>query len=71
VAKLELTESIGRPPAEVFRFVGTDHVKNHPRWDPELTLTQETPGPMGVGTRIHRLRSRGETRVEGEMEIVE
>ena len=54
----------------MFRFVATDHVKNHPRWDPQMSLVQETPGPVGVGTRIHRTRS-GETPVEGEMEITE
>jgi hypothetical protein len=69
--KLELSESIDRPPTDVFRFVATDHVKNHPRWDPEMNLVQETPGPMGVGTRIHRTRTRGESRIEGEMEIIE
>ena len=55
----------------MFRFVATDHVKNHPRWDLEMSLVQETPGPIGVGTRIHRTRTRGESRIEGEMEIIE
>lgn len=32
---------------------------------------QETPGPIGVGTRIHWTRTRGESRIEGEMEITE
>jgi hypothetical protein len=68
--KLDVSESIDRPPADVFRFVATDHVENHPRWDPQLNLVQETPGPMGVGTRIHRSRS-GDAPVEGEMEIIE
>jgi hypothetical protein len=69
--KLDLSESIDRPPADVFRFVATDHVKNHPRWDQQMSLVQETPGPIGVGTRIRRSRSGGETPVEGEMEITE
>jgi Polyketide cyclase / dehydrase and lipid transport len=68
--KLDVSESIDRPPSDVFRFVATDHVKNHPRWDPLMSLIQETPGPIGVGTRIRRSRS-GETPVEGEMEITE
>lgn len=71
MVKLELSETIDRPPKDVFRFVATDHVKNHPRWDPEISLVQETPGPIGVGIRIHRTRVRGESRVEGEMEITE
>jgi len=69
--RLDVSESIQRPPADVFRFVATDHVKNHPRWDPEMSLVQETPGPIGVGTRIRRVRTRGEARIEGEMEITE
>jgi uncharacterized protein YndB with AHSA1/START domain len=69
--KLDVSESIDRPPADVFRFVATDHVENHPRWDPQMSLVQETPGPIGVGTRIRRSRAGGETRVEGEMEITE
>jgi len=69
--KLDLSESMNRPPADVFRFVATDHVKNHPRWDPQMSLVQETPGPIGVGTRIRRSRSGGEAPVEGEMEITE
>lgn len=69
--KLDVSESIERPPADVFRFVATDHVNNHPRWDPQMSLVQETSGPIGVGTRIRRRRAWGETVVEGEMEITE
>lgn len=69
--KLDASDSIARPPADVFRFVATNHVQNHPRWDPQMSLVQETPGPIGVGTRIRRSRGGGETRVEGEMEITE
>jgi hypothetical protein len=69
--KLTVSESIERPPADVFRFVATDHVRNHPRWDPQMSLVQETPGPIGVGTRIRRRRTMGETMVDGEMEIIE
>ena len=71
MAKVEVAVSIERPPTEVFRFVGSEHVKNHGRWDPEMTLVQETPGPIGVGTRIHRTRSRADARIEGEMEVIE
>jgi uncharacterized protein YndB with AHSA1/START domain len=69
--RLELSQRIDRSPAEVFRFIATDHVRNHPRWDPNMHLEQITPGPIGVGTRIRRRYRRGETSVEGEMEIVE
>jgi hypothetical protein len=69
--KLDVSESIERPPADVFRFVATDHVQNHPRWDPQMSLVQETPGPIGVGTRIRRRRTMDDTSLEGEMEIIE
>lgn len=69
--KLDVSESIRRPPADVFRFVAVEHVKNHPRWDPSMSLVQESPGLIGVGTRIRRTRTQGDSRVEGEMEITE
>jgi hypothetical protein len=69
--RIDVSESIARSPADVFRFVATDHVENHPRWDPQMSLVQETPGPIGVGTRIRRRRTGGERPVEGEMEITE
>jgi hypothetical protein len=71
VVRIDVSESIARSPADVFRFAATDHVKNHPRWDPQMSLVQETPGPIGVGTRIRRRRTGGETPVEGEMEVTE
>ena len=69
--KLEVTEVIDRPPAEVFRFVATDHVRNHPRWDPDMQLEQVTDGPLGIGTVIRRRSSRTRVVVEGTMEVVE
>jgi hypothetical protein len=32
--RLMISQVIGRPPAEVFRFVATEHFQNHPKWDP-------------------------------------
>ena len=69
--KLELSKVIDRPPAEVFRFVATDHVANHPRWDPYMELEQLSEGPMRVGTVIRRRSSRSGAVVEGTMEVVE
>jgi uncharacterized protein YndB with AHSA1/START domain len=69
--KLELSQVIDRPPAEVFRFIATNHVQNHPRWDPKMELRQLTEGPIGVGTVIHRRHTHTGAPVEGTMEVVE
>lgn len=71
MARLEFTQEFDRPPEVVFRFLGTEHVRNHPRWDPEMHLEQTTPGPIQVGTRIRRRRERADAALEGEMEVVE
>jgi hypothetical protein len=52
--KLEFSQVIDRSPAEVFRFIATEHVRNHPRWDPKMELQQLSDGPIGVGTVIRR-----------------
>jgi hypothetical protein len=69
-AKLQLSQVIDRPVADVFRFFATEHVRNHPRWDPYLQLEQVTDGAIGVGTIIKRINSRSGAPVEGTMEIV-
>lgn len=62
---------VNRAVADVWRFWAVDHVKNHPRWDPEMELKQITDGPIGIGTRIRRRNTRWGAPVEGEMEVVE
>lgn len=69
--RLELSQVIDRPPAEVFGFIATDHVRNHPRWDPNMHLEQVSPGPLGPGTVIRRRYRMGDREVQGEMEVVE
>jgi uncharacterized protein YndB with AHSA1/START domain len=71
MASIRLSKVIERPPADVFRFVATDHVKNHPRWSPDVSLEQMTPGPIGVGTVIRRNYMDAGTPVEGVMEVTE
>lgn len=68
---ISVSEAIDRPVAQVFQFVARDHVRNHPRWDPDMQLEQETDGPIGVGTIIHRRVTRNGRLVEGTMEITE
>ena len=71
MTSVTVSEVIERPPAEVFRFVATDHVRNHPRWDPNMTLEPTSAGPMGVGPMIRRSYMQGDRRIEGEMEVTE
>jgi hypothetical protein len=44
---------IARKPSDVYRFIATDHGRNHPRWDAWATdFRQIDPGPVAVGTRF-------------------
>jgi Polyketide cyclase / dehydrase and lipid transport len=66
--RLSASQVIERPPAEVFRFIATDHFQNHPKWDPAVTaITKTSPGPMGVGTTARLVRTDRGRRVEGTM----
>ena len=69
--RVQISQVIDRPQADVFHFYAHDHVRNHPRWDPEMELEQESEGPIGVGTVIRRRNSHSGTPVEGTMEVVE
>ncbi|OGO61327.1 MAG: hypothetical protein A2032_02960 [Chloroflexi bacterium RBG_19FT_COMBO_49_13] len=71
VVQLQVSQVIDRPVADVFHFYAHDHVRNHPRWDPDIELWLESEGPIGVGTIIRRRNSRSGTPVEGTMEVVE
>ena len=69
--KVEASGLIERPVGTVFAFCAQDHVKNHPRWDPDIELEQESEGPIGVGTVIRRRNSHSGSQVEGTMEVTE
>jgi Polyketide cyclase / dehydrase and lipid transport len=70
--RLAASQVIERPPAEVFRFVATEHFQNHPKWDPAVTsITKTSPGPMGVGTTARLVRTERGRQVEGSMEVTE
>ncbi len=66
---VEVSVVIDRPVEDVFRIHATEHVRNHPRWDPDMELEPITQGPMGVGTVIKRVNSRSGVPVEGTMEV--
>jgi hypothetical protein len=70
--RLAASQVIERPPAEVFRFVATEHFQNHPKWDPAVTsITQTSPGPMRVGMTARLVRTDRGRRIEGTMEVTE
>ena len=70
-AEIQYSQEIDRPIAKVFHFMVTEHIRNHPRWDPDMKLEQVSDGPIGLGTVIRRLNNRSGTPVEGTMEVVE
>jgi uncharacterized protein YndB with AHSA1/START domain len=69
--QFESSEVIDRPIEKVFHFYAVEHVRNHPRWDPDMELWLDSDSPIGVGTVIHRRNRRSGTPVEGTMEVVE
>jgi len=69
--EVEVSTTIERPVADVWRFYAVEHVRNHPRWDPDMELEQISEGPMRLGTKIRRRNVRWGEPVEGEMEVVE
>lgn len=69
--RFETTEVIDRPIEKVFHFYAVDHVRNHPRWDPDMELWLEGDAPIGVGTIIRRRNSRSGKPVEGTMQVLE
>ena len=69
--EVQVSEVIDRPVAEVFHFYAHQHVRNHPRWDPDMQLEQISDGPIGVGMIIRRRNTHSGTPIEGTMEVVE
>lgn len=71
VTQLSASSRVRRPIDDVWRWYAVEHVRNHPRWDPDMLLEQITPGGMGLGTRIRRRNTRWGAPVDGEMVITE
>jgi hypothetical protein len=68
--RLDLSKSIDRTPADVFNFYAVNHVRNHPRWDPDMELVQVSEGPIGLGTVIRRRHTHYGELTEGTMKVV-
>ncbi len=69
--QFESSQVIDRPIDKVFHFFAVEHVRNHPRWDPDIELWLDSDQPIGVGTIIRRRNKRSGTPVEGTMKVVE
>jgi len=69
--QVQVSQVFERPLEKVFHFLADEHIRNHPRWDPDMELEQISEGPTGVGTLIRRRNSHSGTPVEGTMEVVE
>ena len=69
--KIAVSTEIDRPVAAVWRWYAVDHIRNHPRWDPQMELEQISDGAIGLGTRIRRRNRHFGEPIDGEMEIVE
>nr|MBA2601148.1 SRPBCC family protein [Actinomycetota bacterium] len=64
----EFTEVVDRPVEEVFAYL-TD-AKKLPEWQSMVSESrQDSPGPMGVGTRVTNVRNFLGRRIESEAEV--
>jgi hypothetical protein len=70
--RLTVDQEIEKPPAEVFRFIATNHFENHPKWDPSIIeLTPTSAGPMREGATARLVRSDRGKRVDGTMTVTD
>ena len=69
--RIEVFTTVDRPIKEVFHWYTDDHVRNHPRWDPDMELEQISEGAIRVGTMIRRRNTHFENPIEGTMEVIE
>jgi hypothetical protein len=68
--RVEASAAIDRPLIEVWEFCVVQHEHNHPRWDPDIRIEQQTDGPVGLGTVFTRWSTRHGTPTEGTMEVI-
>lgn len=69
--QIQVSQVINRSVDKVFSFFAREHVRNHPRWDPDIELWLDSEVPLQVGTIIHRRNRRSGTPVEGTIEVLE
>lgn len=71
MVKLKLSEVINHSISDVFSFYADDHLHNHPRWDPEMTLSLATDGHVGIGTVFNRRHTHFGDPVDGTMTVID
>jgi len=65
--RLEASIEIDRGAADVFRVTATEHIVNHPRWDPAVSHIEPlSSGPLALGSRF-RIDRRTAGRQEGRV----
>ena len=68
MVRFEFTEVVGRSAEEVFAYL-TDSEKL-PEWQSMVSESrQDSPGPMGVGTRVTNVRNFLGRRIESQAEV--
>ena len=45
---VQVSTGVDRPVGDVWRFYAEEHVRNHPRWDPDMHLEQLSEGSIGL-----------------------
>jgi uncharacterized membrane protein len=61
---------IHRRPEDVFAYL--DDLERHSEWQSQIiSTTIETEGPVGVGTRVHEMRTMGSREMDASYEITE
>lgn len=69
---VRVVQEIDRPPEDVWAYVGTNHVENHPKWDPAIQkLELVGPGPIGKGSRMRMERKDPGMHSTVDIEITE
>jgi hypothetical protein len=70
--RIQASIVIDRPTEDVFRFTATEHLVNHPRWDPAVGAIEPiSSGPMGLGSRFRIDRTTAGRRELREFEVTE
>ena len=65
--RMEVSQEIDRPVGVVFKFYAKDHVRNHPRWDPDIELWRDSDEPIGLESIRELLMNLEQRRISPRM----